>query len=143
MDKDIFQYKTEAHELIEDLILMGMKRGRIYKKLLIKLGLRKGEEHIGGMSTIAQVKRAISVLEVMKGLAKEITGDLSPAQKLELLTRQIKNQEKKRRQVIKSIKQMESKKERIEKGLIMDLKGKKNRADNMDELQRLANTLNV
>lgn len=66
MGPDIFELKHQGHGLIDELVLRGIPRHRVYKQLREKLGVQDGFEHFARMSTISQVERAIRVLREMR-----------------------------------------------------------------------------
>ena len=67
---DIFELKSDAHGLIDDLVRYGRKRNGIYNELRGRLNVPYGMEHMKKMATIAQVENAIVALKVMKSQAR-------------------------------------------------------------------------
>ncbi len=65
-EPDIFEYKNNAHVLIEDLAEAGIERGYIYRRLAFLLCVSEPEAHIGAMTTIRQVKKAVKLLGYMR-----------------------------------------------------------------------------
>lgn len=63
---NIYDYKTQAHDLIEEIRWSGIPKDKIYKKLHYLLHCSPHDAHIGSMTTIIEVKRAISALKWMR-----------------------------------------------------------------------------
>lgn len=62
---DIFELKFEAHGLIDELVMLGVSRNRVYKNLRYRLRVQNGYEHLARMSTMSQVESAIIQLKSM------------------------------------------------------------------------------
>lgn len=62
----LYDLKAYGHELIEDLVALGMKKDRCYSYIATRLGIRIKDAHFHTMSTMAQARRAIEVLEKLK-----------------------------------------------------------------------------
>lgn len=134
--KELWEYKNEAHVLIDEIVALGMPRYAIYKCIKNRLGLRSGEEHFGPMATVAQVMRATAILNGIKGrIVYAKKQDKKAANKLLERTPEAIEQKRIRREIA-----------REQKIKAMEKKISKRRMDyapNLAELQKLASTLNM
>lgn len=64
--KTIFDLKSDAHMLIDEILSYGVPKNRVYKMLRYRLQVPYGMEHISKMATMTQVERAIDVLKSMR-----------------------------------------------------------------------------
>lgn len=67
---DIFELKHEGHGLIDELVMLGIPRYKVYQQLKCRLKVPDGYEHFARMSTISQVQKAITVLRDIKRARK-------------------------------------------------------------------------
>lgn len=64
--KTIFDLKSEAHMLIDDILSYGIKKNVIYHSLAYRLKVPLEMAHIGRMATMTQVEKAIVALTSMR-----------------------------------------------------------------------------
>lgn len=145
-ERTIFHLKAEAHAIIDEIVRLGMKKNNVYDWLLISLGVRQGEEHIGQMSTMAQVKRAIDALSMLKGIQRKKRGLMSPKKWQNKIRSDKKDKAHKERMRLEQEAAAERKRLRLlknkDQGPRMIIKRGGEFAPNVRELERMITELN-
>ena len=75
---DIFELKAYGHELIDDIVRLGVQRNTVYSRLEENLKVPKGMGHFARMATISQVGKAIVELKAMKKRRKKTLRSRNP-----------------------------------------------------------------
>lgn len=65
--KTLWEIKSDAHELIDEIASWGYPKRNIYKKLAIRLAVNECKAHFSTMGTWSEVIRAYNALEIIHG----------------------------------------------------------------------------
>lgn len=58
----LLELKQEGHDLIDELILTGVTRSKVYNRMRKRLKRAPGKEHFGKMNTVAEAQEAVDLL---------------------------------------------------------------------------------